>query len=331
MRGGFHSPSAPSCRCHPFRFTSGMEMEHFYLHKLSPFLVEFHTGFGIRWYGLAYVLSFMVAYRLFFGLAERRLAPLKPEAVSDFITWAALFGVLLGGRLGFVLLYDFQRLLLDPVSLFRVWEGGMASHGGILGLVAFTFYYAKRHGVSWTGIGDSLVSVAPPGLFLVRMANFINGELYGRVARVSWAVQFPTELRERPELLEGTALGSSSPEAVIELSRRGGEGAAEVDRILREVLPPRHPSQLYEAFLEGVVLFSVLWFLRTRVRVPRGVLTGVFFILYAVLRIVGEQFRQPEDFNFGMPRGVFLSLFLIAIGGVFLAVAFRKPEYETGQ
>lgn len=305
-------------------------MEHFYLHRLSPFLVEFSPGFGIRWYGLAYVLSFLAASRLFVHLAQRRLAPIKAEAVSDFITWAALFGVLLGGRLGFVLLYDFPKLVEDPLSLFRVWEGGMASHGGILGLVVFTFYYARKNGVSWTGVGDSLVTVAPPGLFLVRMANFINGELYGRISQISWAVQFPTELRERPELLEKTAFSQMAPEEALDLIRHGGEGAADLERVLREVLPPRHPSQIYEALLEGVVLFATLWILRTKFRVPRGVLTGVFFVLYAVLRIVGEQFRQPEDFNFGMPRGVFLSLFLILIGVAFIGSALRRPEYEAG-
>ncbi|RFC42675.1 MAG: phosphatidylglycerol:prolipoprotein diacylglycerol transferase [Verrucomicrobia bacterium] len=305
-------------------------MEHFYLHRLSPFVVEFSKGFGIRWYGLAYVLSFVVAYRLLLWLAQRLLVPLRPEAVSDFITWSALFGVLIGGRLGFVLLYDFPKLLAEPLTLFRVWEGGMASHGGILGLVVFTFYYARRHGISWTGVGDGLVTVAPPGLFLVRLANFINGELYGRISTVPWAVQFPTELRERPDLLEKTAFAQLSSENALELIRHGGEGAVDLERALREVLPARHPSQIYEALLEGVVLFATLWLMRTRLRVPRGVLTGTFFILYALLRILGEQFRQPEDFNFGMPRGVFLSLFLILIGAVFIRGAFRRPSYESG-
>ncbi len=305
-------------------------IEHFYLHKLSPFVFEISAGFGVRWYGLAYVLSFLIAYHLFRWLADKKLAPIAGESVSDFITWAALFGVLLGGRLGYVLLYDFPHLLSDPLSLLRVWEGGMSSHGGIFGLAVFTFYYARHHGVSWTGIGDSLVSVAPPGLFLVRMANFINGELYGRIASVPWAVQFPTELREHPELLDGTPFAQTSPERVLDMLRQGGPQSGELEKILREVLPARYPSQLIEAFLEGIVLFSILWFMRTRVRVPRGVLTGAFFVLYALLRILGEQFRQPEDFNFGMPRGVFLSLFLIVTGGVFLAAAFRWPDYEAG-
>lgn len=305
-------------------------MEHFYLHRLSPFVFEFSKGFGVRWYGLAYVLGFLAAYRLLLWLAERRLVPLKPESVSDFITWSALFGVLIGGRVGFVLLYDFPKLMADPLSLVRVWEGGMASHGGIMGLVVFTFYYARKHGISWTGVGDGLVTVSPPGLFLVRLANFINGELYGRIASVPWAVQFPTELRERPELLEKTPFADLAPDSALELIRIGGPAAADLEKVLREVLPARHPSQIYEALLEGVVLFATLWIMRTKLRVPRGVLTGTFFVLYALLRILGEQFRQPEDFNFGMPRGVFLSLFLILIGTGFIVSAFRHPVYESG-
>jgi phosphatidylglycerol:prolipoprotein diacylglycerol transferase len=302
----------------------------YYLHNLSPFLVEFSAGVGVRWYGFAYVLSFVGGQALYKHLSQRRLNPIPPAQVADFITWAAVFGVLLGGRVGYMLLYDFPRLWADPLALLRVWEGGMASHGGILGLFFFTLYYARRHGMSWTGIGDSLVAVAPLGLFLVRLANFINGELYGRVTDVSWAVQFPTELRENPALLAGTAFEASNVEGVVELCRGGLGKAADLEAVLRQVLPPRHPSQIYEAFLEGGVLLAGLWFLRTRRNVPRGALTGAFFVGYACLRIVGEQFREPEDFNFGLPRGVFLSFFLIALGVAFLVWAFRNPQYEVG-
>lgn len=307
-----------------------MESGHFYLHNLSPFLWEFQEGIGLRWYGLAYVLSFVGGQALYRHLSARRLNPIPPERVADFITWAAVFGVLLGGRVGYMLLYDFPRLMAEPLSLIRVWEGGMASHGGILGLFFFTLFYARRNGFSWTGIGDSLVSVAPLGLFLVRIANFINGELYGRASRVPWAVQFPTELRENPGLLAGTAFEASPVEGLVGLVRGGISRAPDLERVFREVLPPRHPSQIYEAFLEGAVLLGLLWFLRTRCTVPRGVLTGVFFVGYALLRIVGEQFREPEDFNFGLPRGVFLSLFLILLGTAFLIWAFRNPTYEQG-
>jgi phosphatidylglycerol:prolipoprotein diacylglycerol transferase len=308
-------------------------MEAFYLHRLSPFLVEFGSGSGIglRWYGLSYVLSFVLGNWLMVRLARKGLSPVAPEKVGDFITWAALFGVLLGGRLGFVLLYDFPRLLREPLSILRVWEGGMASHGGILGLVFFTLYYARANRLSWTGIGDALVCVAPPGIFLVRMANFINGELYGRETKVPWAVQFPTEIRESPGLLEKTSYASFEPDVLLEQFRSGtGPDPAGLEAALRSVLPPRHPSQIYEGLLEGALLFVLLWTLKTRLRLPTGVLTGAFFIFYALLRIAGEQFRQPEDFNFGMPRGVFLSLFLIALGIVFAVSGWRRGDYQGG-
>ena len=302
----------------------------FYLHQLSPFLWEISEGVGIRWYGLSYVLAFLGGQKIYQWLSERRLNPIAPGAVQDFITWGAVFGVLLGGRLGYMLLYDFSRLIESPASALRVWEGGMASHGGILGLVLYTFYYSRRHGVSWTGIGDSLVVSAPLGLFLVRMANFINGELYGRASSVPWAVQFPSELRDRPGLLQGTPLAATPVETVLDVWRKGLESGRAYEPVLREVLTPRHPSQIYEGLLEGVLLFLVLWFMRTRMSVPRGVLTGSFFLLYGVLRIVGEQFREPDDFNFGMPRGVFLSLFLLLIGAVFTVWGLRTPEFEDG-
>jgi len=308
-------------------------MGEFYLHRFSPFLIEFGSGsgVGVRWYGLSYVLSFLLANWLLVRLARRGLAPIAPEKVGDFITWGALFGVLLGGRLGFVLLYDFPHLLNEPLSILRVWEGGMASHGGILGLVFYTLYYARTHRLSWTGIGDALVCVAPPGIFLVRIANFINGELYGRETRVSWAVQFPTEIRESPALLEGTPYANLQPDLLLEQLREGTAlDPAGLESALRIVLPPRHPSQIYEALLEGALLFGILWTLKTRFRLPTGVVTGAFFVFYALLRIAGEQLRQPEDFNFGMPRGVFLSLFLILLGVCFAVHGWRQGDYHGG-
>lgn len=308
-------------------------MAAFYLHRLCPFLVEFGSGsgIGVRWYGLSYVLSFLLANVLLTRLARRGLSPIAPERTGDFITWSALFGVLLGGRLGYALLYDWERVILEPLSALRVWEGGMASHGGIVGLVFFTLYYARSNQLSWTGIGDALVCVAPPGIFLVRIANFINGELYGRKTTVAWAVQFPTELKESPSLLEATPYANLQPDVVLEQVRTGtGPDVAGLEAALRGVLPPRHPSQIYEALLEGALLFAILWLLKTRIRLPTGVVTGAFFLCYALLRIVGEQFRQPEDFNFGLPRGVFLSFFLIVMGAGFAVSGWRRGDYLGG-
>ena len=265
-------------------------MPAYYLHDLSPFIFEFPGGWGLRWYGLAYVLSFVLGGWLYKWLARRGYTDLPEAQVGDFITWCAVFGVMLGGRLGWALFYGWREVIEHPLSLLRVWEGGMASHGGILGLVLFTFYWSRRKKLSWTSIGDSLVVVAPIGLFIVRLANFINGELYGKPTDVPWAVIFPAS----------------------------GDGL------------PRHPSQLYEALLEGVVLFLALWLLRTRCRVSRGVLTGAFFILYAVLRIAGEFFREPDPaWAVGwISAGQFLSIFMVFIGAAFLVWGWRKQEYE---
>lgn len=292
-----------------------------YLHDLSPFIFEIRPGMGPRWYGLAYVAAFVGGFLLYRHLARRGYTDMPPQQVGDFITWGAVFGVMVGGRLGWAIFYGWGDLLTNPFSLLQVWKGGMSSHGGILALVLFTWFWARRHHLSWTSIGDSLCVVAPIGLFLVRCANFINGELWGRPvgvpggkASVPWAVLFPTELNAPPPL---------------ELIQNDAATRAQ----LREILPPRHPSQLYEALLEGVVLFLALWLLRTRFRVPRGVLTGVFFILYAVLRIIGEIFREPDPaWSVGpLSPGQFLSLFMVLIGAAFVIWGLRTQEYEIAQ
>lgn len=293
----------------------------YYLHNLSPFIWEIRPGFGLRWYGFAYVLAFVAGYWLYRRLSQRGYSELPPEKVSDFITWGAIFGVMLGGRLGEMILYDGKQWLSDPLMVFRVWEGGMSSHGGMLGLILFTLFYARRHKLSWTSIGDSLCVVAPVGLFFGRVANFINGELYGRATTVPWAVQFPNELYENKALADRVQLAHDNlPAALHDPADR---------EILHQMLTPRHPSQLYEALLEGVLLFCVLWFLRTKTRQPRGVLTGLFFVLYALLRIFGEMFREREVADIGpFTYGQFLSLFLIAIGTAFIFYGLRTRQYE---
>jgi phosphatidylglycerol:prolipoprotein diacylglycerol transferase len=266
------------------------------------------------------------------------------EDVGDFITWCAVFGVMIGGRIGWILFYGLGESHEGQPWYwpFEVWKGGMSSHGGILGLVLFTLYYAHRHRLSWTSIGDSLVTVAPVGLFIVRCANFINGELWGKPSTVPWAVQFPTELPDDPQL--AAEFGQRFPaliknaDSIEDVVRHAQHSLlnpfAHIDpdlrQALRTVLPPRHPSQLYEAGLEGVVLFVILWTLRTSVRLPRGVMTGAFFVLYAILRIVGEMFRVPDShWSVGpLSAGQFLSLFMFLIGGAFLFWGFKTQQYE---
>src|SRR5438552_4879755 len=209
-------------------------------------------------------------------------------------------------------------MLRNPLSIGKVWEGGMASHGGMIGILIVSFYYARRHKLSWTSLGDNLVVAAPIGLFFGRCANFINGELYGRATNLPWAMQFPKELLDHPAEAERAISACAqvdpsltTPEAIVGAVHRQPEVAA----ALRSILTPRHPSQLYEAFFEGIVLFAILWFVRTRMRQPNGMLMGLFFMCYAVFRIVIEYFREPDAMLIGpFTLGQFLSFFLIEIG-----------------
>jgi phosphatidylglycerol---prolipoprotein diacylglyceryl transferase len=302
----------------------------YYVHDLDPLIFRIYDNVGPRWYGLAYVLAFLCSYVVYRKLAQGGFADLSVAKVGDFITGAALFGVIVGGRLGYVFFYK-PEMLGEPMSILRVWEGGMSSHGGMLGLLGFTFYYAWRHKISWTNLGDNLVVTAPIGLFFGRCANFINGELYGRATNVSWAMQFPKELTENVGEAERAITACTkidpsltSPDAIVAAVRH----QPAVKDALRSILTPRHPSQIYEAFFEGIVLFMILWFVRTRMRQPNGVLTGLFFIFYAIFRIVVENFREPDaSLILGVTRGQFFSFFLIAIGLAFVIGAKLRPSY----
>jgi len=313
-----------------------------YIHDLNPVALPIYGNLAVRWYGLAYLAGFVAGFLLLRHLARRSLWVLKPEKTADFIAAAAMFGVFLGGRLGYVLFYQlpeqgWSKILSDPLMIFRVWEGGMASHGGILGLVIFTWFYAKKEKVTWTGLGDGLCVVAPLGLFFGRIANFINGELYGRIVEgvVPWAVRFPLSLMKEPESvqrdawqacaeIEPSLADAQSMETLIAVARKNPE----VSQTLGDFLPPRHPSQIYEALLEGALLFAILWWVRTRYKnAPDGLLTGLFFALYAGFRIFGEQFREPDAALVGsLTRGQFFSLFMFVFAALFLLHAWRGRE-----
>jgi phosphatidylglycerol:prolipoprotein diacylglycerol transferase len=313
-----------------------------YIHDLNPVALPIYGNLAVRWYGLAYLAGFVAGFLLLRHLARRSLWVLKPEKTADFIAAAAMFGVFLGGRLGYVFFYQlpeqgWSKILSDPLMIFRVWEGGMASHGGILGLVIFTWFYAKKEKVTWTGLGDGLCVVAPLGLFFGRIANFINGELYGRIVEgvVPWAVRFPLSLMKEPESvqrdawqacaeIEPSLADAQSMETLIAVARKNPE----VSQTLGDFLPPRHPSQIYEALLEGALLFAILWWVRTRYKnAPDGLLTGLFFALYAGFRIFGEQFREPDAALVGsLTRGQFFSLFMFVFAALFLLHAWRGRE-----
>lgn len=267
----------------------------YWVHDLSPFVVRFSDSWGIRYYGLAYVLAFFIAALLLRLYWRAGRSVLNPKAQSDLL-FAVIMGVLVGGRLGYFLLYSPATLIRDPLALLRVWDGGMASHGGFVGVCVALVWLVRKHRLAWRPVADILVTLAPPGLLLGRLANFINGELWGKISHVPWAIIFP----------------ASAP-----------AGTPLTD------IPPRHPSQLYEAVLEGLFLtvYTQVRFWRSRaIREKPGQLTGEFLILYAVVRAVGEIFREPDaSLLLGMSRGTFYSLFLVIGGLLLLATSRRKP------
>ena len=267
----------------------------YWVHHLSPFIIRFGENFGVRWYGVAYVLGFLAGGWMMMRYHHAGRSALPAQRVPDFIV-ALVAGVLIGGRLGYFLLYDFDLLRSNPLVLLRVWEGGMASHGGFIGGVLAVWWFARRSGLPFLHLGDVVATTVPVGLLAGRIANFINGELWGKVATVSWAVIFP---RSAPE---------GTPMALI---------------------PPRHPSQLYEAALEGALL---LGFIQWRfwksdvVRAQPGRLSGEFLVAYAVLRIIGEIFREPDaPLILGLSRGTFYSLLLVLAGVALIIRGMRRP------
>ena len=306
----------------------------YWVHNLDPFAVQFGGGFGVRWYGLAYLAAFAAAYFVYVSLARRGFSVIPADKVGDFITGCAVFGVLIGGRLGEMLFYNFSGFLQDPLVFFRVWEGGMSAHGGILGVMLYTLWYAWRHDVNWPGLGDNLVVGVPLGLFFGRLANFINGELFGRPSEVAWAVKFPKEIYEAPVEAQRAVLARAQemfagPVGLDEVLS-AVPGSAELTAMVGGFLTPRHPSQIYEALLEGLLLFGLLWMVRSKVRTPNGVITGLFFVGYAVTRSVAEIFRSPDAGYVGwLTKGQFLSVFVLLIGVGFLVAAWRRPVYPA--
>jgi phosphatidylglycerol:prolipoprotein diacylglycerol transferase len=258
---------------------------------IDPVLVSIGP-FAIRWYALAYIAGILLGWMYARALIRaQRLwggpAPLTVEDYDDFILWITL-GIILGGRIGYVLFYNPAHFAAHPIEILQVWTGGMSFHGGFLGCVLAVVLFARKRGIPILALGDITSAVGPIGLFLGRLANFINGELWGRPADVPWAIAFP------------------------------GGGPL-----------PRHPSQLYEAGLEGLLLFAVLALLVRGGALRRpGLLTGTFAFGYGLARLFGEMFREPDaQLGFlwgGLTMGMLLSLPLMLAGIGLIAFALRR-------
>jgi phosphatidylglycerol---prolipoprotein diacylglyceryl transferase len=205
----------------------------------------------VHWYGLMYLVGFLGFWWLGKARARQTHGMVKPEQVGDMLFYAVL-GVVLGGRVGYIIFYNFSQFLQDPLVIFRVWQGGMSFHGGLLGVMLAMWFYQRKHGWGFWRIMDFVAPMVPIGLGAGRIGNFINGELWGRVTDLPWGMVFP----------------------------HGGP-------------MPRHPSQLYEALLEGLVLFLILWFFSAKPR-PAGAVSGLFLVGYGVFRFSVEFIREPD-------------------------------------
>jgi phosphatidylglycerol:prolipoprotein diacylglycerol transferase len=279
---------------------------------IDPALFTIELGgmnFSLRWYALAYIAGLLLGWQIVAGLMRRPAlwggdAPMAPEMAENVLTWAVL-GVVLGGRLGFVLFYNPAYYLMNPLEVAVIWEGGMSFHGGFLGVILAVALWSHRNGVPMVRLGDAVAVAAPPGIFFGRLANFINGELWGRPTDVPWAMVFPDP-------------------------RSGGV--------------PRHPSQIYEAVLEGALLFAVmLWLVRRGWLRRPGAMIGVFLTGYGLGRTISEGFRQGNvEFvtpsnpfghvwrlgdtaaSWGLTMGQVLSLPMVILGGAILLWVHRR-------
>ena len=251
--------------------------------------------FQLRWYSLAYLAGIITGWWYLLKLIDRPGAPMARRHADDMVFYATL-GILLGGRLGYVLFYRPEFYLENPAEIVQLWDGGMSFHGGVIGVSLGILWMARKHGLSWLRIHDYVACCVPFGLFFGRLANFVNGELWGAPTTVPWAIRFVE-----------TAYGQS-------------------------VLgPPRHPSQLYEAGLEGLVLFAILWFLfwKTQARYQPGKLVGAFIFFYGIFRFGVEFIREPDAqlTAFAQATGLHMGQWLtvpMILGGLYLMLTAKK-------
>jgi phosphatidylglycerol:prolipoprotein diacylglycerol transferase len=246
--------------------------------------------FQLRWYSLAYLAGIAIGWWYLLKLIAQPGAPMARRHADDMVFYATL-GIILGGRLGYVIFYRPMDYLARPLEILQLWDGGMSFHGGVIGTSLGILYLARKNGLNWLRIHDYVACCVPFGLFFGRLANFVNGELWGRVTDVPWAIVFP----------------------------QGGD-------------EPRHPSQLYEAALEGLLLFAVLWamFWKTGARYQPGRLVGAFLLVYGLSRFLVEMVRQPdeglENLSWGLSMGQTLTVPMIAGGLYLILTAGRRRE-----
>lgn len=356
----------------------------YYLHDLSPFVVKIPwLNLPIRWYGVSYLAGFFAAYFLLIFLARRGMLRIPVERVPDLVLNGCIWGVLLGGRMGHVLFYGPEALWDFSYSfpfwgVLKVWQGGMSAHGGVIGVILTLIIWCRKNKFSIINVGDAACMVVPLGLLFGRIANFINGELYGAKSAVAWAVRFPTELAaptngklakvvadKLPGLSDGDKLRHLTDQVQryadqvidpIRLARWEIHGPSDLVRLIQSpadvlpkgtpqdivvtlqtfvreqfeiILPTRHPSQLYEAALEGLALFAICWLLG-RYWKKDGMASGAFLTFYPVMRIICEQYRigsEPYEWLLWthLSQGVILSLVMFVPGFIYWVYRMRQP------
>ena len=266
------------------------------VHNFDPVLIDF--GFlQIRWYSISYILGILLGWAYASKLIRKTAKDkysvdnITKTQLDDLIIYLIL-GIIIGGRLGYIILYNFQYYSQNIIEIFKIWEGGMSFHGGLLGVVISILVFSNKNKLNFFKFSDIVSCVAPIGIFLGRIANFINGELYGKISNLPWAIIFPN----------------------------GGSVS-------------RHPSQIYEALLEGVLLFILINFLalKKNLLIKTGYISGLFLILYSILRIFSEIFREPDShigyiFNY-FSLGILLSLLILIIG--FVIIFIKKNEQNS--
>lgn len=267
--------------------------------QFDPVLISIGP-LAIRWYALSYIVGFM----LFLWLGRRRIAQgntlFTREMLDDFLTWGIL-GVIIGGRLGYVLFYKFSTYIDHPLDIFKVWEGGMSFHGGFLGVLAAMWLFSRKHKISFLKTMDFVAPLVPLGLASGRIGNFINGELWGRVTDINafWAMGFPQAHYEDVEAAAHNPLWA--------------------EWLQQYAMLPRHPSQLYQFALEGICLFIVLWIFSKKTR-PDGQVASLFLAGYGFFRFLAEFARQPDDYlgllMLGLSMGQWLSVPMIVLGAI---------------
>ena len=328
-----------------------------YIHNIDPVLLDIPgTPLAIRWYGLAYVGGFILGYLVLQWLSRQKLYAVESSKLGDFVTTVCIFGVLLGGRFGEFFFYwlpehGWSGFCNDPLWVLRVWEGGMASHGGIIAVLLVAIWYCRKYKLSLPAVTDGLAIVSTIGIFFGRVANFINGELYGRVTSATNAIamKFPQEYFSLPtttqiqakvaldhamgtpiETLAKTDAAGAPTESYYDLFMRLSRENDTFRETLGQFLTPRYPSQLFEALGEGLIIFVVLIALRLGWKnAPAGIFSALFCFMYAAARISTECFREPDaDTWHGITRGQYLSFAIVALGLIFLIPALRQLKKQ---